>query len=273
MLSALFASIMDIFLAADNVTLPQSVVNPYFCTKASGKFVMGFMRKKIMLLVLGLITSFAVFAQEEPIDENAPEPMPEAPTRNFRIGVRTGGALSTVGQGNFINPSLLFGLTGGINARYKFGKIHDDRPEAYRFGYEAQLNFVYKGSNFKNQNTEYNKVSFFYGDLSMYGILKIDKQGYVKLLAGPYAGYLINSSVYIKPQVTQDTTVLKLKDMDYGYGIGLEFKTRPIGFQVIVKQGLRNLNDGMNALNYPQIMPAFTGGRVRNFSVEIVLSF
>jgi hypothetical protein len=231
------------------------------------------MKKKIILLLYGLVTSFALYAQEDPAVGNEPNPIPESPTRNFRIGVRTGGAVSTVGQGNFINPSPIFGLTGGINARYKFGKIRDDHPEAYRFGYEAQLNFAYKGSNFKNQNTQYNKISFFYGDLSMYGILKIDKEGYVKLLAGPYAGYLINNSIYIKPQISQDTTVLKLRDMDYGYGIGLEFKTRPIGFQVIVKQGLRNLNDGMNALKYPQIMPAFTGGRIRNFSVEIVLSF
>lgn len=36
MLSALFASIMEFFLAADYVILPQSTVNPYFCTKASG---------------------------------------------------------------------------------------------------------------------------------------------------------------------------------------------------------------------------------------------
>lgn len=273
MLSVWFTSIRQIFLPH---LLPWGFGNPgqipTFALRSYCFSLIHLMKKKLFFFLFCIFSTAAVFAQDEP-ESNEPEPMPDAPTRNFRIGVRTGAAVSTVNPGNLVNPSLLFGLTGGMTLRYKFGKIHDDRPEAYRFGFETQLNFVYKGSNFKNQNTEYYKMSFFYADMPLYGIVKIDKPGHVKLLAGPYSGYLINRSIYIKPDTYQDSTKLKLKSFDYGVAVGLEFKTRPVGFQVIVKQGLRDINDGLNAVNYPLIKPAFNGGRIRNFSVEIVLSF
>ena len=230
------------------------------------------MIKKLVPLVVFLFLGIMAMAQE-PETGTEPEPIPDAPTRNFRIGVRTGGAISTLSPGNLTNPSTMFGLMGGMTARFKFGTIHDDKPEAYKFGFETQLGVVYKGSNFKNNNGEYNKISLFYGELATYGLLKITKTGNVKLMAGPYAGYLITSSIYIKPQTYMDTTELKLNPFDYGVGIGLEYKTLPIGFQLVVKRGLGNIDRGINFLNYPNIKTAFNGGQIRNFTVELVLSF
>lgn len=217
------------------------------------------------------LSPLALMAQEEEFTD--PEPTPEPPTRNFRLGVRTGAAVSTLSSGNLVNPSFIFGLTGGLTGRFKIGHIRDDQPEGYRFGVEPQLNFIYKGSNFKNTAAQYYKMSLFYVDLPVYGIVRLDKKGAVKAMAGPYLGYLMNSSIYLKPDTYRDSTVLKLKNFDFGVAAGIEFKTRPMGFQFIIKQGFTNIDNGLNAVNYPQIQPNFNGGRIRNFSVEIVLSF
>lgn len=228
---------------------------------------------RIWLTLIVLSCTLNGFAQDEPVDPETEALLTESPNRNFKLGVRGGFAFSTFNPEVFSNPTFAFGITGGATARWKFGKIKDAERENYRFGFEAQANFIYRGSTFDNLNGQYNRISLFYIDLPLLGIMKLDKKGRVKLLGGIQGSYLANSSIFIKPETYKDTTELSLKPFSLSAVGGVEYRTDVVGIQFFIKQGITDINKGMNATTYPNLFPTLRNGSIKNFTCELTFSF
>ncbi|MFA7381713.1 MAG: outer membrane beta-barrel protein [Bacteroidia bacterium] len=232
------------------------------------------MNIRIWLTLIVLSCTLNGFAQDEPADPEMEALLTESPNRNFKLGVRGGIAFSTFNPAVFSNPAFAFGITGGATARWKFGKIKDAERENYRFGFEAQANFIYRGSTFDNLNGQYNRISLFYIDLPLLGIMKLDKKGRVKLLGGIQGSYLANSSIFIKPDPYKtDTIDLKLKPFSLSAVGGVEYRTDVVGIQFFIKQGITDINKGMNATTYPNLFPTLRNGSIKNFTCELTFSF
>jgi hypothetical protein len=212
-------------------------------------------------------------AQDQPAPEEAENTVPDPPNRKFKLGVRGGFAFSTFNPEVFTNPTFAFGITGGATARWKFGKVRDAEPENYRLGMEAQANFIYRGSTFDNLDGQYNRISLFYVDVPLLAILKLDKKGSVKLLGGIQGSYLANSSIFIKPDTYKDTTELSLKPFALAAVGGIEYRVGVVGIQFFIKQGITDINNGMNATTYPKLLPVLRNGSIKNFTCELTFSF
>lgn len=228
-------------------------------------------QKVLLLLLLSVATN--VFAQDEPTSDEFENPVPDPPNRKFKVGVRGGFAFSTFNPDVFSNPTFAFGITGGATARWKLGKVRDAEPENYKFGIETQANFIYRGSTFDNLDGQYSRISLFYIDVPVLALMKLDKKGNVKLLGGIQGSYLANSSIFIKPDTFRDTTELSLKPFALAAVGGIEYRVGVVGIQFFIKQGITDINDGMNAITYPKLLPVLRNGSIKNFTCELTFSF
>jgi hypothetical protein len=82
--------------------------------------------------------------------------------------------------------------------------------------------------------------------------------------------YLLNSSIYQTDANNAEPEAPGLKKHDLLAVLGGQFYTPFVGFQVLAKYGLVNINDGLLGA---QTKPAFKGKDIHNFAIEFNIIF
>lgn len=238
------------------------------------------MKKRVLLLFILVQAVLQVYAQDpkqEPTEEEIYSSIPDPPSGRTKLGVRAGLSFNTLSSGNLQNPRIGTGLTGGAYCRVKLGRYNAKEPKLFKYAFEPQFNFTYKGSRFANDTGEYSRISLFYLDMPLLFIINLDKKdGDYSLILGPQFSYLAKKSLFIKSDpvpVDPDSAQLKFNPFDVVLVAGLQYCTRYVNIQLLVKPGLSNINRAMDARNAPLIRPLPNGQPIRNFSVELILAF
>ncbi|MBT8326372.1 MAG: PorT family protein [Bacteroidia bacterium] len=179
-----------------------------------------------------------------------------------RIGIKTSINTSSIRGTEFENPRLKFGYTAGAFYQQYLN-------ENWNFYTEFVGNF--KGSNFKNDIDEYNRVSLFYIDVPLMLMYNLDDDKKQSVLLGPYASYLALSAVYVGSQRKAELSNIALKPFDFGIAGFYQLNGKFTTLQVGAKIGLYNINNGVN---FEDITPE-TGknGTISNLGIEIGMLF
>lgn len=177
-----------------------------------------------------------------------------------KFGLRLGSHLSTMLGGELTNPRLQFGLNGSVYYRIKY------KPTA---AVQADLGFSIRGSNFNNQIGEYDLIRTYYLDVPIMWVKSINSTQTTHFLIGAQYSWLLNASIYVKPNALPESQSPQFKKNDVLALSGVQFYGGFVGFQVIAKYGLININDGLiNGLN-----PPLKNKDIHNFALEVNLLF
>lgn len=198
-----------------------------------------------------------------------------------KVGIRVGLGFTSLTSPQFENPRISRGMQGAIYFRKNFAKGFHFNPE---FG--ASI----KGAKFKNDETEYSRISLFYIDLALLGMINLDNKNKSSIVIGAQGSYLMRSSLYIGRDPIAAFMQLPFKKFDYCAVAGYHFNTSFVGFQLSLKYGLANIagdfanynrspasvgqNNQANFKTFKDVKPSLVNVvDVKNLSVELSLYF
>ncbi len=176
------------------------------------------------------------------------------------FGLRLGTNTTTMLGGELDNPRPMFGLNGAVYFRKKTSPKN---------AYQIDLGVSIRGSNFNNPIGQYHKLVTYYLDLPLTWVRSINQNNTNHLITGLQFSQLLNSSIYINSDALAETEQPKLLPMDVLAVLGTQFYGGFVGFQIVAKYGLVNINNGLvSGLN-----PAFKNKDIHNFALELNLLF
>jgi hypothetical protein len=177
---------------------------------------------------------------------------------NGRLGIKTSIHASLLTGTELQNERPKFGYTAGAFYQYAINN---------KLGLHSEIVASFKGSNFKNDITDYSKVALFYLDVPILLSYKSGADAKNQLAFGPYTSYLGLSSLYVGSQKKAEINDLDLKPIDFGTALYYHKINKVTIFQVGVKIGLLNINNGLYIENITP--PTGNNGSIRNLSFEI----
>jgi hypothetical protein len=176
------------------------------------------------------------------------------------FGIRLGTNTTTMLGGELDNPRPMFGLNGAVYYRKKVSPKN---------AFQLDLAVSLRGSNFANPVGEYNKLVTYYVDFPLTWVRSINANNSTHLITGLQYSHLLNTSIFIKPNTFAETEKPKLKLNDVLLVAGTQFYGDFVGFQILAKYGLLNINNGLiSGLN-----PLLKNKDIHNFVLEINLLF
>ncbi|MBP9185729.1 MAG: outer membrane beta-barrel protein [Bacteroidia bacterium] len=176
------------------------------------------------------------------------------------FGIRLGTNTSIMLGGELDNPRPMFGLNGAVYFRKKTSPKN---------AYQADLGVSIRGSNFNNPIGQYHKLVTYYLDLPLTWVRSINQNNTSQLITGLQFSHLLNSSIYINSESLAEIEKPKLAPLDVLVVLGTQFYGGFVGFQIVAKYGLLNINNGLvSGLN-----PAFKNKDIHNFALELNLLF
>lgn len=177
-----------------------------------------------------------------------------------KFGVKIGVNTSTMLGGELENPRAAFGLNGSIYYRYRFTE---------KSAIQADLGISLRGSNFANPSGQYGSIKTYHIDVPVTWVRSLNSKKTSHLVLGAQYSYLLNAYLYIKPSAVAESEQPKLKKDDILLLAGSQFYAGVVGFQIVAKYGLININNGLiSGLN-----PPFKNKDIHNFALEVNFLF
>lgn len=177
-----------------------------------------------------------------------------------KFGVKLGTGLSTMLGGELNNPRPKFGLNGSLYYRHKY------TPKA---AVQAELAFSVNGSNFANNVGEYETIQAYYLGAPIMWVRSINEKNTSHIIVGLQYARLLNASLYVNPNLLPESQQPKLKKDDLMILAGTQFYAGFVGFQLVAKYGLVNINNGLiSGLN-----PPLKNKDIHNFALEVNFLF
>lgn len=218
------------------------------------------MKKILLTYSVWVLSTLCVFSQTE--DATADDEIPVKPELNeeLKAGVKLGLGMSALigNESNTSVPQLM--LTGGAYVRYRFSTNWMLQPE---------VSIVSKGGRFNNRSGEYGQIRCYLIEapiLLMYGF---DKQNVNCVYVGAGYARVINSSLYKVGAYLPESSNIGLTKNDFFVATGMQFHTPFVGFQIGLKYGLINANNGLVST----VPPANQGKNLNHISFEIQFLF
>ena len=221
--------------------------------------------QRLFFILMMLFASLAIaqtdssdLADEE--EEDSFEWLKGDMNEDQEFGIRLGTNTTTMLGGELDNPRPMFGLNGAVYYRKKVSQKN---------AFQLDLAVSLRGSNFANPVGEYNKLVTYYLDLPLTWIRSINANNSAHFIAGLQYSHLLNTSIFIKPNAVAENEKPKLKPYDVLLVAGTQFYGAFVGFQIVAKYGLLDINNGLiSGLN-----PLLKNKDIHNFVLEINLLF
>ncbi len=179
-----------------------------------------------------------------------------------KIGIKTSINLSQLRGSELQNPSIKFGYTAG--AYYQF-TINEN------LFLHSEFLGNFQGSNFDNADDEYSRISLFYLDFPVLLGFNLDEDKKHQVYLGPYGSYLGLSSMFIGGKRKAEQNDLDLLPFDYGGALYYQLNGKFMAFQIGVKAGMLDINNGINFANINP--PTGNNGSIQNISLELGMLF
>lgn len=181
-------------------------------------------------------------------------------TETHEYGIRFGLSTSTMLGGELDNPRPLIGLNGAAYYRYKY------RPKA---AIQVEGGFSMRGSTFANNTGEYSSITMYYIDVPLLWVRSLNQKGTNHLLLGAQYSYMINPDIYLNGKSIPESETPKLKKSDVMAVAGAQFYLGFVGFQLVAKYGLIDINNGLIS----GLKPALKNKDIHNCTFEINFLF
>ena len=206
---------------------------------------------------------FAQQADSSVVEENEEvtffKPDNSAP---LKFGLLLGMGYSGMAGTELKNPTGRVGINGSAYLRYRF------KP---KFSMQTSVGASYRGSNFSNSTSEYSSIRMYYLDVPVLASIAFDKTNNDLLILGLQYAYLLNSALYISKNALPESVSPSFNKNDISAVFGVQFNTPFVGFQILGKTGLTNINQNQPWPSGAQ--PANGGGSIHNFSIDLNLLF
>jgi hypothetical protein len=222
--------------------------------------------QRLFFIVMMLFASLAI-AQTDSTDladneedEESFEWLKGNMNEDVEFGLRLGTNTTTMFGGELDNPRPMFGLNGAFYYRKKFTPKN---------AFQLDLAVSLRGSNFDNPIGQYSKLVTYYIDLPITWVRSINADNSNHIIAGLQYSHLLNTSIYMTSTVVAENERPNLSNNDLMVLAGTQFYGGFVGFQIVAKYGLLNINNGLiSGLN-----PAFKNKGIHNFALELNLLF
>jgi hypothetical protein len=179
---------------------------------------------------------------------------------DVEFGLRLGTNTTTMFGGELDNPRPMFGLNGAVYYRKKFTPKN---------AFQIDLAVSLRGSNFDNPLGKYSKLVTYYLDVPVTWVRSINADNSSHFMAGVQYSHLLNTSIYMNSTAVPENERPKLRDNDVMVLAGTQFYGGFVGFQIVAKYGLLNINNGLiSGLN-----PPLKNKAIHNFVLELNLLF
>lgn len=223
----------------------------------------------VIFFICFSIVSYAQQADSTVANENEEisffKPDNSAP---FKFGLKLGVGYSSFGGSEFAKAIGRAGMNGSAYMRYRFKQ---------KWQFQTELGASFRGSNFNNATGEFSSIRMYYIDVPVMIAYAFDKKNNDLIIAGLQYSYLVNSSFYISTSALPTDAQPSLNRNDLMAILGVQFNTPFVGFQILGKYGLVNLNQNQlwptATQNAARTQPLNTGGTIHNFSLEFNLLF
>jgi len=180
----------------------------------------------------------------------------------LKFGLKLGVGYSDFMGSEFAHAVGRVGINGSAYLRYRF------KP---KWSFQTEVGASFRGSNFSNATSEYSSIRMYYIDVPVMLGYAFDKTNNDLLIAGFQYSYLLNSSIYIADGALPEGNSPSFIKSDIPLILGVQFNTPFVGFQILSKYGLVNLNQNQQ---WPSnAKPVNTFGTIHNFSIELNLLF
>ena len=222
--------------------------------------------QRLLFILMMLFASVAIaqtdstnLADEEEEEESF-EWLKGNMNEDVEFGLRLGTNTTAMFGGELDNPRPMFGLNGAVYYRKKF------RPKS---AFQIDLAVSLRGSNFDNPLGKYSKLVTYYVDLPVTWVRSISADNNSHFIAGLQYSQLLNTSIYMNSTAVAENERPKLRDNDVMLLAGTQFYGGFVGFQIVAKYGLLNINNGLiSGLN-----PPLKNKSIHNFALELNLLF
>ena len=180
----------------------------------------------------------------------------------LKIGLKLGVGYSDFMGSEFAHSVGRIGVNGSAYIRYRFKT---------KWSFQTEVGASFRGSNFSNTSSEYSSIRMYYIDIPVMLAYAFDKTNNDLIIAGFQYSYLLNSTLYISDAALPEANSPSFKTSDIPLILGVQFNTPFVGFQILSKYGLANLNQNQQ---WPSnAKPANSFGTIHNFSIEFNLLF
>ncbi len=222
--------------------------------------------KSVFIFSIILFFSFSAWAQE-PVDSTIiddgrdeeelvkPEINPES-----KLGIKLGTGITTMVGGEPKNPRPAMYLTGGL-----FGRLR------MKHNWSMQGEFVVslKGSNFNNDPGEYGSIKTYYLEAPVMLLKGLNPNNTSNIVFGLQYSRLLNAVQYKVDGALPESESPGIAKNDLVAIGGAQFHTPFVGFQLLLKYGLLNINDGFSG----SLPPLNTGKSVHHITFEVSFIF
>lgn len=221
---------------------------------------------RFLLLITFILFSFVCFSQQTDttgVPEEYDEGVLVKPDNSgpLKLGLKLGAGYSSMLGKELENPAGTFGIDGSAYLRYRFKPM---------FAFQTEVGASFRGGNFNNGPGEYSSIKTYYIDLPAMIVIAVDKTTNNHIIAGVQYSRLVNSSLYLTNSVSPETNAPSLKKDDVMALIGMQFYTPFVGFQILAKIGVLDINDGLMGAN---TKPKYKGKDIRNLAIELNFLF
>lgn len=221
--------------------------------------------KRFLLFCTLLPMSLALFAQvdsaeSEEWDEGEIEWLRHNMNEEHVYGIRLGMSTSAMLGGELDNPRPLFGVNGSVYYRYRY------TPRA---AVQIEAGFSRRGSRFANSPTEYTSIRMYCIDVPLFWVRSLNRKGTSHALVGAQYSRMLEPDIYIGRASRPEEQTPKLKTDDLMLLAGAQFYAGFVGFQLVAKYGLVNINNGL----IPTLNPPFKNKDIHHCTFEINFLF
>jgi hypothetical protein len=134
---------------------------------------------------------------------------------------------------------------------------------------QAETNISYRGSNFANGTGAYNSIKCYYIDIPVLLFYGFNEKNTVNIVGGLQYAYLMSASMFTEGSALAEQDEPALNKNDVMVALGSQFHTPFVGFQLLFKYGLLNVDKGL----LPNVPPVNTGNPMHNLTFEIGFIF
>ncbi len=176
----------------------------------------------------------------------------------YHLGMKVSSTFNSLRGTELENPTIKMNVNGGVFFKYKLGQ---------NFHLQTEVLASFKGSKFDNGRNRYERIHLFYLDFPLYAQVNLQKgkANHVAFL-GPQVSYLLNSEVYVNGGARSLYKDLGLYPIDFAGVLGYQHNGYYTGFQICLKAGLRNINNG---LKFVDVLPETgKGGSIYTVGLE-----
>jgi hypothetical protein len=225
------------------------------------------MSSKVFLILLVLLISVFVLPVSGQTEADATDDDDDIGTLvqpeidpDIKAGIKLGSGISMLVGAETSTSRPYFSLIGGGYLKYKFKKHWFTQPEAM---------VSRRGSNFRNGADGYARIQLYYLDAPVLLGRGINKDNSTIILTGLQYSRLLNAAVFRQKSIVPEGRTPRINKDDLLVAAGAQFHTPFVGFQLMLKYGLMNINQGL----IDGLPPANKGLNLNNLIFEFNLLF